>query len=232
MAKASAKKAAAWRPGTFGEPEFVDDVEQGSDEWFALRLGIPTASCFSMVVRDSDAKTRARYMRLLAGEILTGKPSEGARIAGQKIATAAMERGKEMEGRALQRYSQSRFEELERVGFVRRRLPSGRYAGCSPDALFDKRRRAVEVKTMQPDLMIERLENGAAMPAEHRWQVYGTMFVADLEDVDLVVYYDGMPVMPRFTVRRDEKVVREISDAIEVFDHELDKLVKRIRAMG
>ena len=67
----------------------IDEIEQGSQEWFQIRLGIPTASNFSIVMasgRDGDeSKTRAQYMRVLAGEILTGRPGEG------KIVTAAMQ---------------------------------------------------------------------------------------------------------------------------------------------
>lgn len=219
MAK-SAKKPAAVSP-----IEFFPDIEQGSEEWLAIRLGIPTASNFAMVTRDGDAKTRREYMFKLAGEILTGRPAEG------KIMTAAMQRGHDMEPEARDHYARSVIAKLDRVGFVRRKLPSGRYAGCSPDSMIGKKK-ALEVKTIAPHLMIALLERGAAMPPEHRWQVYGTMWVADLEEVDLQLYYRGMPVAPKFSVSRNEDVITEISNAVEVFDHELNNLVKKIRAMG
>lgn len=215
------RKSTGW-----GEPEFIEDVEQGSEEWFALRLGIPTASCFSMVVRDADAKTRREYMHKLAGEILSGRPGEG------KIVTAAMERGKDMEPRAREAYERKNIVSVEQIGFVRRLLPSGRYVGASPDGLMNKRRKALEIKTMAPHLMVAMLERGATLPAEHRWQVHGTTFVGSFAEADLVVYYDGMPVSPQFTMQRNAEIEREISDAIEVFDHELWQLVKKIRAMG
>jgi hypothetical protein len=80
--------------------------------------------------------------------------------------------------------------------------------------------------------MIERLVKGAAMPPDHRWQVYGTMLVGSLDFVELMLFYRGMPVAPKFKLGRDEAVIKEISDAVEVFDHELDRLVERVRAMG
>lgn len=222
MAKAvSMKRAAPPAPIV----EFFPEVEQGSPEWFELRLGIPTASNFSMVTRDADSKTRREYMHKLAGEILTGRPAEG------KIITAAMQRGHDMEPEAREHYAQSNLVKLDRVGFVRRKLPSGRFVGCSPDGLIGKRK-ALEIKTMAPHLMIALLERGAGLPPEHRWQVFGTMWVADLEEVDLMLYYRGMPVAPKFTVLRNMEAIKEISDATEVFDHELNKLVARIRAMG
>ncbi len=206
--------------------EIIDDVEQGGDDWLALRLGIPTASNFAMVLRGSDSATRDAYMRKLAGEILTGAPGEG------KIVTAAMQRGNDMEPEAREYFARTYFGDVERVGFMRRKLPSGRYVGASPDALIAKRRGALEIKTLAPHLMIEQLVKGAAMPPAHRAQVFGTMFVGGLDFVELMLFYRGMPVAPRFKVGRDETMIKEISDALEVFDYELHKLVEKVRAMG
>jgi hypothetical protein len=226
MAKAVAKKTDA-----FPEVEYFPEVEQGSQEWLALRLGVPTASCFSIVMaegKDGDpAKTRRDYLHKLAGEILTGTVAEG------KVKTAAMIRGGEMEPRACDYYERTNFGvKLERVGFARRLLPSGRYVGCSPDRMMDKRRKALEVKTQAPHLTISDLVRGAGLPSQHRWQVYGTMLICGVDEVDLQLFYDNMPVQPKFTVQRHDKTIKELSDAIEVFDHELAGLVKKIRAMG
>jgi len=211
------------------EVEWFWDLEQGTDEWFAIRLGVPTASNFRIMMAtgrdDEESKTRARLMRVLAGEILTGAPAEG------KIITAAMERGKEMEADARAYYERTHFVDVRQVGFIRRRLPSGHWAGCSPDGMIGERR-ALEIKTMAPDLMIERLERGAGLPPEHRAQVHGTMWVADLEEVDLLLFYRGMPVNPIFTIRRDETFIREITRAVETFEYETRSLVEKIRRMG
>lgn len=210
--------------------EIFDDIEQGGDEWFGIRLGIPTASNFSLVMasgRDGgDSKGRDEYMRKLAGELLCGAPGEG------KIITAAMQRGNDMEPEARAHYARTHFGDVERVGFMRRKLPSGRYAGASPDALIDKRRGALEIKTMAPHIMIDRLVRGAGLPPEHRAQVHGTMWIGDLDFVELMLFYRGMPVAPKFKVGRDETFIREISNAVEVFDHELAKLVDKVRKMG
>jgi hypothetical protein len=215
---------------SLGPVEIIDDVEQGSDAWFNLRLGIPTASVFGTIMADGrdgqPSKTRAQLMRVLAGEQLTGIPGEG------KIVTAAMERGKEMEPEAVEHYVNRHFDvEAREVGFVRRKLPSGRFVGCSPDRLIGDRK-ALEVKTMRPDLLIERLEKGAGMPAEHRAQVQGTIWVADLEEVDLVLFYRGFPISPKFTCVRDEAYIRELSRAVEVFEYETRMLVEKIKRMA
>lgn len=209
----------------------LDQFEQGSDEWFAIRSGIPTASCFSIVQAHGktgdESVTRARYMRILAGEILTGRPAEGTK----KIITASMQRGNDMEPEALEYYCARHFHEVRRIGFMRRRLPSGRWSGCSPDGLIGQHK-GLEIKTMQPDLLIERIEKGAGMPPEHMAQVQGTMWIGDLEEMDVMLFYSGMPVAPKFTLRRNETYIKALSNAVEVFDFELHQLVEKIRRMG
>lgn len=216
-------------PAAPAEVEIFEDVEQGSEEWFRLRLGTPTASNFRIMMAagkdDEESKTRARLMRQLAGEILTGRPAEG------KLKTAAMQRGTDMEPAARAYYERRNFIDIRRVGFIRRRLPSGGWAGCSPDGLIEDKK-AVEFKSMAPDLMIERLLSGAGMPSEHRAQCQGTLWVGDLEEIELMIYYDNMPVCPTFRLFRDESYIRELSRAVEIFEYETRMLVERIRKMA
>lgn len=209
--------------------ELFEDVVQGGDDWHELRRGIPTASVFATIMAsgqdDGDSLTRQKLMDRLAGEILTGMVAETYR-------SKAMERGNEMEARAVAHYDRTHFNEpLRKVGFIRRKLRSTRYVGASPDRLIGTRK-ALEIKTMMPELMIPMLRKGAGMPPKHRAQVHGTMWVGDLDEVDLMIYYDGMPVAPKFTIARDNSFIKEISNAVEIFDHELHRLVEQIRAMG
>ena len=222
----NARSAPAVKPA---EIEVFDEIKQGSEEWYRIKLGTPSASNFRiMMAKGKDGEEslqRAELMRKLAGEILTGRVAEG------KIQTAAMMRGNEMEPAARDYYARTNFVELRRVGFIRRRLPSGNWAGCSPDALIGNRK-ALEIKTLAPHLMIERLETGAGAPNEHRAQVHGTMWIADLEEVDLLLYYEGMPVAPKFTIRRDETYIAELAKAVERFEYETRMLVEKIRRMA
>jgi hypothetical protein len=58
----------------------IIECQQGEPEWFAARLGIPTASEFSTVMAKGKdggkSVTRRTYMLKLAGEILTNEPME------------------------------------------------------------------------------------------------------------------------------------------------------------
>jgi hypothetical protein len=50
-------------------------IEQGSADWFKLRLGIPTASCFDLIVtpKKCDLQVRAEALRRTAAEHADGQ---------------------------------------------------------------------------------------------------------------------------------------------------------------
>lgn len=227
-------KAAAKRPAQPVE-DLVEtfDFEQGSSDWFDVRRGLPTASNFGDIMASGadgdDAKTRTKLLYQLAGEVLTGESAETYR-------NSAMERGNEMEAEARERYGRTTFATLASVGFVRRTLrnPLGEdlVVGCSPDSLVGADR-VLEIKTMKPELLIPLALKGAAgLPTRHRAQCQGSLWVTGRQFCDLVIFYRGMPVMPKFTLERDEEFIRRIRDAVEVFSYELRTLVARIRSMG
>jgi hypothetical protein len=205
----------------------VHDVEQGSDSWFAARLGIPTASYFSTIMadgKDGDAsKTRTSYMYRLASEIITGMPAE------ETFKSKAMERGNAMEPEAISDYERRRNVEVRRVGFATN-FSGLKLCGASPDGLvgFDG---GLEIKTMRGDLMIPLLLKGSQMVPSHRVQVHGNMLVWEREWFDLKIYW---PMMPDYTVRvyRDDRYIKDMHDQIERFNFEVDRLVETLRRMG
>lgn len=225
------------RPATKTKPRQDDveffDVEQRTTEWHELRRGIPTASKFSIImasgVDGEDSKTREKLMNVMAGEILTEEPAES-------FVNDAMARGVEMEPEARDYYKRTTFAELTSVGFVRRTIhrPLGEplVVGCSPDSLVESDG-ALEIKTMRPDLMIPIIKKGpAGLPAQHRAQCQGTLWVTGRLWCDLQIFYRGMPYGPRFRMERDEQYIARVRDAVEVFVYELHKLVQDIRSRG
>jgi hypothetical protein len=220
MPKIAQKKAALVPKSTVE----IFDCDQGSDTWLNLRLGIPTASRFADIMAGGEGKMRTRYLRELAGEIVTGRPAE-------TFKGGAMARGNDMEAEARDHYARTKFVDLRQVGFVKNAgLMKYAIAGASPDALIDTTG-GLEIKTMIPALMIELFDKGSAMPNEHRAQVQGNMWVCEREWWDFKIYY---PKMPDFTVRvtRDDSYIAEIQKAVEIFSYDLRVLVEKLRKMG
>jgi hypothetical protein len=220
--------------GTKAKPPHDDveffDVEQRSDDWFELRRGIPTASKFAVIMAEgrdgNDSITREKYMKLLAGEIVSGQVAESFR-------SEAMDRGTRMESEARDWYGRTRFADLTPVGFVRRtiRAPLGGdfVIGCSPDSQVGKRK-GLEIKTMAPHLLGDVKERGAAgFPTGHRAQLQGSMWACDWDEMDLVLFYTGWPKPPVFSVPRDEAFIAKLKEQVERFDYELKQLVERWR---
>lgn len=196
----------------------IHTCEQGSDEWFRVRAGMPTASEFSTIMAKGrsggESKTRLTYMRKLAGEILTGQPTEG-------YTNMHMERGKVMEATARASYAMMMDVDPELVGFI-----VNGPKGCSPDCLVGTNGLA-EIKTKLPHLQIEVLECGE-LPSEHRAQCQGALWVAEREWIDFISYWPGLPLFVK-RAHRDEEYISQIAAAVDQFNDELAALVERIR---
>ena len=192
----------------------IFDCEQGSDEWFACRAGIPTASKFATVMAKGEGKTRSKYMRQLAGEILTGEPMES-------FSNGHMDRGKEMEDEARETYAFINDADIRRVGFIR----NGK-KGASPDSLVGTEG-GLEIKTALPDIQIERLLSGK-LPSEHVAQVQGNIWISERDYWDFVSYW---PKLPLLTVRvfRDDIYIKNMTSEIDRFNDELAAMVESVR---
>ena len=195
----------------------IIECEQGSPEWFEARRGIPTASRYGDILAEGKGLTRARYMRQLAGEILTEEPMETYK-------NAKMERGKEHEPDLRKRYAFDHDVDVEQVGFLRSNMIA---TGCSPDGLVGVDG-MLEIKSSEPDLLIELLDSGRA-PTQHMPQIQGNLWITGRDWCDLVI---GWPKLPLFTarVKRDEPYMANLRRELERFNQELNEMVTRIRA--
>lgn len=195
------------------------ECEQGSEEWFAARLGIPTASMFSVLLsgrKDAkDKKTRATYMMKLAGEIITGEPAES-------YTNVHMERGKEMEDEARAAYAFMADVDPVRVGFLK-----AFGAGASPDSLIADNG-GLEIKTALPHIQVDRLLTGS-LPTEHKAQVQGNLWVSGRKFWDFVSYCPRLPLF-KIRIERDEAYIKEIADGVSEFNKDLAEMVERIRS--
>lgn len=198
----------------------VYDCEQGSEDWFRARMGIPTASEFATVLSPragTDGKARRTYLHKLAGEIITGEPMES-------YSNAHMERGKVMETEARDLYAFMKDVEPERIGFIRNGLK-----GCSPDSLLGDGG-MLEIKTKLPHLLIDILLRDE-FPPEHKAQCQGALLVAEREWIDIAVYWPKMPLFVK-RAHRDEPYIHRLSSAIDQFNEDLFRTVESIRAYG
>jgi len=195
----------------------IIECEQGSPEWFEARRGIPTASRFADVLAEGKGIVRAKYMRQLAGEIITGETMETYK-------NDRMERGKEQEDDIRRRYVYDRNVDVERIGFARSNMAS---TGCSPDGLVSVDG-MIEIKSTEPHLMIEILDTGK-IPTQHMPQVQGSLWITGRDWCDLVIGWPGLPLSIT-RIPRDEQYMANLQRELNRFNMELQELVGRIKA--
>lgn len=199
----------------------IIDCVQGEPEWFAARAGIPTSSEFHTVMaigpKGGKSVTRQKYLRQLAGEILTGEPMVN-------YVSPDMERGKLMEDEARDLYAFMHGVEPERVGFIR-----NGDKGASPDSLLGDAG-GLEIKSAAAHIQIERLLDGG-LPSEHKAQVQGSLWVAEREWWDFCSYCPKLPLLV-VRVYRDEDYIKSIANHVDLFNIELQQTVEYIRRYG
>ena len=192
-------------------------VEQGTPEWFEARRGMPTASRFADILAEGKGLMRARYLRQLAGEIITGEPME-------TYTNEKMERGKKDEPLLRTKYCFEKEIDVVQVGFIKMN-PLLCKTGCSPDGLVGDNG-MVEIKSAAPDVLLELLDGGKRSK-EHYAQVQGQLWITGKEWCDLVI---GCPKMPKLMIDRidrDEHYMALLANRLRQFNAELSDLVIR-----
>jgi putative phage-type endonuclease len=195
-------------------------IEQGTEEWFAQRLGKVTASR----IKDLMAKTKTGYStsrKNYAAQLML------ERVTGQREASfsnAAMQWGTEQEPLARLVYSLHTGQEVEEVSFIDH--PFILRSGASPDGLVGIDG-MVEIKCPNTATHIEWAIAGK-VPPEHVLQMQWQMDCAGRKWCDFVSYDPRMPEGQRLFIRRleyDAELVEDIRANVVFFDAEVDAMV-------
>ena len=173
--------------------------EQGTPEWFAARLGIPTASRFKeiMTSQRKKASTFDKYVNSLVADRLTGKPADS-------FESEWMRRGTELEPQARALYEFERDCDVTEVGLC---LLDDGSAGASPDGLMDCR--GLEIKCPAPHTHVAYLSRGKC-PTEYVAQVQGCMWICERDEWDFLSFHPDMPPL-LITVERDQAFIDDLS---------------------
>jgi len=195
--------------------EIIDCI-QGSEEWFAVKCGKVSASCFSDVLcKGSGRKT---YMMKLVAERLTGITQDG-------YTNAVMDRGGEVEQQARIYYEELNECKVESAGFV----VASDFVGCSPDGLVGDKG-LVEIKCPNTTTHIETILK-AKMPTKYVPQVQGQIWVTERKWCDFISFDPRLKQHPFFCIRvfRDDEYITILSAAVEQFEKELTEITNKIK---
>ena len=202
------------------------DIQQGSDEWFEMRLGKVTASRIADLlskIKSGESSGRKKLKNELIRERLTHKHIEG-------YTNAAMERGNALEPLARASYEIRRGLFVDQVPFVNHPVIS--MAGCSPDGLIGSDG-LVEIKCPNPENHLEHfLNDGVDLIARYTPQVQWQLACTGRKWCDLVSFDpDISEPLQLFITRifRDEEWIANAEKEVVIFNDEVDTIVKQLK---
>lgn len=193
------------------------EMIQGSEEWFAARCGLLTASEMHLIVTPtlkatSNEKERSHLFELLAQRI--------TKYVEPSYVSDAMLRGQEDEISALWLYEKT-YSPVERIGFMTNNK-WGFTLGYSPDALVGSDGQ-VECKSRNQKYQIRTLVEYVTtdtIDPDFMIQVQTGLLVSERAWCDLTSYCGGLP-MATVRVLPDAKVQDAIIAAATAFEARL-----------
>lgn len=201
-------------------------IAQGTDEWFAQRLGRATASRVSDIIaktKSGYSASRENYMVELALERLTGRRTES-------YTNAAMQWGTETEPLARSAYEASTGVLVAEVGMIPH--PRIEMSGASPDGLVGEDG-LIEIKCPNSATHMQALRS--KVPAgNHATQMQWQMACTGRAWCDYVSFDPRMPEgLDLFVVRvlRDDAVIAGLEREVERFLEGVAAMVRELHEM-
>lgn len=194
------------------------DCEQGSDEWFNARLGIPSASQFKRIVdtRGNWSRQAAGYCDELVGEVITGMPARKPRKPRPPEENDPSnpfywaDRGTFMEGEARNHYMAMTGNEVRQVGFG---IWQPLSIGCSPDGLIGEEG-GLEIKCPSPAVHNCYLRENRVPPIYYQ-QVMGSLLVTGRQYWDFFSYHPDFSRQLIIRVERDDEYIAKMQEKLE-----------------
>ena len=171
--------------------KFVD-VEQNTDEWFALRGGKLTSSKLGVIMANygkAFGEPAKKYAVNIAIEQITGNPISS------DYSNEHMARGHEQEPIARMLYEEEMFCDVSNGGFF-----EGDFIGCSPDGLVYSDG-VIEIKSVISSVHYSNLKRQSVDPT-YKWQCIGNLLFTGRNWLDFVSYCADFPEGKRLYVYR------------------------------
>jgi putative phage-type endonuclease len=202
------------------------EVEQRSNEWFALRLGKVTASRVADLMAKTKtgySATRENYMAQLVVERISNSQAES-------FTNAAMQWGTDQEPYARAEYEATQGAMVEECGFVSH--PTIEMAGASPDGLIGDEG-LIEIKCPNTATMIDVLLTGV-VASKYNTQMQFQMACTGRQWCDYVVFDPRMPAKAQMFIKRvarDEAFIAEMEAEVTKFLSEVAEKVAKIQSI-
>jgi hypothetical protein len=189
----------------------INDLDQGTPEWLAARVGRPTASRFADIITAAKgdlSKSAGGYIRELIGQTFCPEWQYFPK-------NAAMQSGNDLEPEARQAFIDATGFTVAQVGFC---IRDDGVSGCSPDGLITDAdgvyMAGLEIKCPSPKVHIGYVLDGG-LPDDYKQQVHGSMAVTELTEWHFWSYFPGMK--PHHVLVQWDDYTDKLSASLDAF---------------
>ena len=201
----------------------ISKFEQRTPEWFADRLGVPSASNFHRIITPTGQASKQvdGYINELVAEKVTGHQA-------YVHETEAMKRGTELEPLARENYEFITDYAVSEIGFCKHDKLE---IGASPDGIIDLpdgKVAVLEIKCPQANAMVEYLRD-AILPPKYKPQVQGQLWIIEADHGYFFGFHpDFVPLLVK--VERDEDYIAKLGALSYDMQQKVEKLAKEYKA--
>jgi predicted phage-related endonuclease len=201
----------------------IETFEQYSDEYWAAKIGKPSASNTDKLITPTGKPTTQRegYLYEIVAERITGQRTE-------TYTNDAMEEGTRREDESRKLFEVMHDVTVEQVGLVWR--DEKKEVLCSPDGLVregDKYIYGLELKNVLPKTQVGYLLS-KKVPPKYMLQVQFSMWVTELPVWYFLSYSPGLdPFCVK--VPRDTELINKIQAEVLSFCKDADRLTEQLK---
>ena len=206
-----------------------EELIQGSEEWFASRVGKITASRLGDIMKKTrygESTYKAKVRLELAIERITGKSASSV------VMNQAMRDGVEREPDARKLFEAVTGKEVAEVGSFDH--PTIVNTSASPDGLIRGENSCLEIKCPLATTHAKNLMSDT-MPKNYIYQVQHQIQCTESDFAYFASYHPDFPKDLRLKivkVERDDEVINSLNTAIRQFDIEIEDLIIKIQDGG
>ena len=197
----------------------IVDLKQNTDEWFAEKLGKPSASNASKILTNEGkpSKQREGYLYELVAECVSGQREESYK-------NGIMAMGQEREDESRKFYELTHNVEVRQVGVIYK--DEKRQFLCSPDGIINNEY-GLELKNVLGKTQVKYLLDGD-LPSEYFGQCQFSLYITGFKFWDFMSYSPAIkPLLVR--VFPDEKFQKALAVEIAIFIKQLEEITERIK---
>jgi len=200
----------------------ISKFEQRTPEWFADRLGVPSASQFHKIITPTGQASKQvdGYINDLVAEKVTQQQA-------YVHETEAMRRGTELEPMARENFEFITDYAVSEIGFCKLDKLE---IGCSPDGVIDLpdgKVAVLEIKCPMANTMVEYLRDGI-LPPKYKPQVQGQLWITEADHAYFFAFHpDFVPLLIK--VERDEDFIAKLGSLTYDMVQKVQKLAKEYK---